>query len=187
MDTGFKNLLKDLKTRVLFSIILVIFILILDFSVHILPKLVIGKFKGYAFGYAETFQSLELEGKLRFSLWRIKHNFKNFFQYWFCLPHNVKIINFKDFITLDGNPWYENIFGHLILFSLFGFLYSLIGAGLFNVFLTGMIINIIHEYIVEGMYCDPSFVDLWLDTLGLLIGITLYIIFKKRWGIIADN
>lgn len=173
------NYPQDLKARILFSAILIIFILILDFSIEVLPKLVSGKFKGYDFGYGEEFQSLGLKRDLRFSLGRVKHNFKHFFRYWVSAPANVKIKSFQNFITLDGNPWYENIFGHLIIFSLFGFLYSLIGAGAFNTFLTGTIINIAHEYIVEGMYCDPSFVDLWLDTIGLLSGIIIYQIFKK--------
>jgi len=42
---------------------------------------------------------------------------------------------------------------------------------------TGM--NVFHEYVAEGQYCDPSFIDLWLGQVGLLAGIALFIYLQR--------
>jgi hypothetical protein len=109
---------------------------------------------------------------------KIQENFKNFTTYWISSP--VKIESFHDFLTADGNPAWMNFWGHGVLSLLLTVIYLIWGAGYLNAFITGSLINILHEYVVEGVYFDPSFTDLWIDQAGLVCAILIIFLWRKR-------
>jgi hypothetical protein len=107
---------------------------------------------------------------------RLIYNFSHFFQFWQSPPPDKTFHNLLGFLSLDIPPS-TIIFNvlHFFAFAIFVFLllYFLhLPIGL--VFLIGMFFNIFHEYIAEGIYVDPSFNDLWTDTIGLLVGLLAY-------------
>lgn len=113
---------------------------------------------------------------------RIVYNFSNFFQFWQSPPPGRSFSNLIEFLHLDVPPSSVlfNIL-HFFAFAFFAiFLLVFFRLPIWAVFLIGMFFNIFHEYVAEGIYVDPSFPDLWIDTIGLLVGILTYLIFFKK-------
>ena len=77
-------------------------------------------------------------------------------------------------ITSDGNPWWENLFGHPLVWYLVAMVIRMRGHGHASAFVQAEIHNVMWEYVFEGCYTPPSGVDLVMDTAGLLIGIFAY-------------
>ena len=78
-------------------------------------------------------------------------------------------------LTCDGNTLGTNLLAHLAM----GALVPLVGipmmwpywkVGWVYVAVLGEMLNIWHQFVASGRYEDPSWIDLWLFTLGLLLG-----------------
>jgi hypothetical protein len=110
---------------------------------------------------------------------RVVFNFRHFFKWWVVLPKTSKP-SVKLLLTCDGNGLLENLGGHLggstILVLLALWLFGSIPLSV----LAGTAINIFHEYVAEGNYCDPSLVDLWLDQAGILLAVAFYGMITSR-------
>jgi len=77
-------------------------------------------------------------------------------------------------ITSDGNPWWENLFGHPLVWYLVAMVIRMRGHGHASAFVQAGVHNVMWEYVFEGCYTPPSGVDLVMDTVGLVIGIFAY-------------
>ena len=125
--------------------------------------------RGYSHHFAFPANALYVD-----ELWgwkRVAFNFRHFNVWWTRCPRSERIRTVADFLRCDGNSAAVNLGGH------FGgsFLLTLAGLAIWPVprviLLCGMLVNVFHEYVAEGRYVDPSFVDLWLDTLGLVLAV----------------
>lgn len=107
---------------------------------------------------------------------RLVYNFSHFFQFWQSPPPGKTFHNLLGFLSLDIPP--STIFFNILHFFAFAFfaflLLYFLRLPIWMVFLIGIFFNIFHEYIAEGIYVDPSFNDLWTDSLGLLTGLLTY-------------
>jgi len=109
---------------------------------------------------------------------RVIFTFRHFPDWWLAWPSHAGVSPVKLLVS-DGNSMVTNLFGHLgvsLILSLIAMF--LVPMPLFVGALgTGM--NVFHEYVAEGQYCDPSFIDLWLGQVGLLAGIALFIYLQR--------
>lgn len=136
---------------------------------------------GYGYNYPLGGQEQNLLYQ-RYGWPRLVYNFSNFFQFWQAPPPGRTAHNIIEFFQLDVPPSTVlfNIF-HFFAFAIFAILLLyFFHLPLWLVFAIGIFFNVFHEYIAEGIYVDPSFNDLWTDSLGLLVGILVYIIFLRR-------
>lgn len=114
---------------------------------------------------------------------RIDYNFSHFFQFWQNPPPGRTFHNLIEFLQLDIPPSTVlfNIL-HFFAFAIFAILLLCsFRLPIWLVFLIGIFFNIFHEYISEGIYLDPSFNDLWVDTMGLLIGLLIWVSFFGKY------
>lgn len=104
---------------------------------------------------------------------RVGFNFRNIFKWWVVPPKTAKP-GIAPQLAGDGNSLAYNLAGH------FGgsVLLVLVALWLFRsvplIMIVGTAVNIFHEYIAEGYYGDPSFIDLWLDQAGILFAVAVY-------------
>jgi hypothetical protein len=111
---------------------------------------------------------------------RILYNFKNFWVFWEYSPKPISSV--EEFLAVDGNKLWENLFGHFFAFFL-GVLFFKVALRVKNglkIFIALEILNIVHEYVVEGSFVDPSFCDLWLDTFGIIFGFFVLALLSKE-------
>lgn len=135
--------------------------------------------QGYGFSYA-TGESAEVLNSIRFSPERIGYNFSHFSLFWTKPSFGKNFNSLIDFLKLDGNPLWLNI-GHFVAFFIFTLiLFYIFRLNFVSVFLINLVFNIFHEYIAEGICIDPSFNDLWVNTVGCLIGILFFILCRVR-------
>ena len=99
---------------------------------------------------------------------RVRLNFKHFFLFWFDFPGNWKG-GFVGLVTSDGNSFANNFYGHFIGSVVLSAAGLWLSRSLLCVGICGTLVNICHEYVAEGQYVDPSFIDLWLDQFGLIL------------------
>jgi hypothetical protein len=104
---------------------------------------------------------------------RIGFNFRHFFKWWIVIPQ-TRGGGLKGVLTSDGNGLFENLGGHFAGSAILVFLALWLSGSIPWTVLAGTAINIFHEYVAEGSYCDPSFVDLWLDQAGILLAVAVY-------------
>jgi len=112
---------------------------------------------------------------------RVVFNFRHWL-YWWTPKTSVSGSRLRSFLAGDGNSALHNLVGHLFVIFMLALLaiWYVPRAGLVIAF--GTFMNVFHEYIAEGQYVDPSFVDLWLDQLGLFLATVLFLC--VRWGIL---
>lgn len=103
---------------------------------------------------------------------RVRFNLVHFFTFWTVWP-DVRGQGLSGLLGSDGNSASSNLLGH------FGGSAALSIAGLCiapsrtAVASCGTAVNVFHEFVAEGQYVDPSFIDLWLDQLGLFTALAL--------------
>ncbi len=102
---------------------------------------------------------------------RVEENLSHFPVFWVKPPRPISSPG--SFFTCDGNSAATNLLGHGGPFGLYGLLLPLVGISTGITFITGLFINVYHEYIAEGLYCDPSFCDLWISTVSLVVGLLI--------------
>jgi len=100
---------------------------------------------------------------------RVRLNFRHFHIFWTHYPPNRQG-GFRGFIASDGNSFANNFCGHFLGSIVLSALGLWLSHSLLWVFVCGTAVNIFHEYVAEGQYVDPSFIDLWLDQLGQPVG-----------------
>jgi len=83
----------------------------------------------------------------------------------------------------DGNSFANNFCWHFIGSLALSALGLWLSRSLPWVFVCGTVVNVFHEYVAEGQYVDPSFIDLWLDQLGLLLAMLGYFLIRHRGAI----
>jgi len=133
--------------------------------------------QGHGYGHRATTPEAPGDDALR-GFPRVAFNFRHFCHWWLAFPPHARAKPAK-LLSSDGNRWTHNLAGH------FGGSLVLSLAALFLVprpvliLLLGTGMNIFHEYVAEGQYVDPSFVDLWLDQLGLFLAVVFFI--GGRW------
>ncbi|MCX7779005.1 MAG: VanZ family protein [Patescibacteria group bacterium] len=137
--------------------------------------------QGYGFGYYLKPADQKMLYQ-RYGWERIKYNLRNFFQFWFQPPLGKKFSNLKEFLVLDVPP--SNLIFNILHFFAF-LIFTLLLVYLLRLsiglaFLIGLFFNFFHEYVAEGICLDPSFNDLWTNTLGLLVGMLLSAIVTKK-------
>ncbi len=103
---------------------------------------------------------------------RVRLNFRHFFVFWMDWPE--KADSFTSFIRSDGNSFANNFYGHFLGSVILSLLGLWLSGSLIAVGICGTVVNIFHEYVAEGQYVDPSFIDLWLDQLGLLLAMAAF-------------
>jgi len=170
----FKKIMELLKAKKFIFLFLICLLLIDFFIVGKIDRASNQKI-GYNYNYPLNFSEQNLFYQ-RYGWPRIAYNFSNFFQFWQNPPPGRTFDNIIDFLNLDVPPSsvFFNIL-HFFAFAIFAiFLLYLFRLPIWLVFLIGVFFNIFHEYIAEGIYADPSFNDLWFDSLGLLVGILVY-------------
>ena len=117
---------------------------------------------------------------------RVAFNFRHFFHWWLAYPPQCRAAPGK-LLSSDGNSLTTNLAGHL------GGSFALSLAGVFLaprpaiILILGTGVNIFHEYVAEGQYADPSFVDLWLDQLGLALAVLLFVALRRRARVSGNN
>ena len=133
-------------------------------------------------GYAHRVTGLDASdpdyGALR-GYRRVKFNFRHFFHWWVAWPSGADADPVR-LLSSDGNSVFHNLVGHFggsLAASLLGML--IVPRALLIIAL-GTLMNVFHEYVAEGRYVDPSFVDLWLDQLGLFLAIAVFVL-VVRW------
>ena len=81
--------------------------------------------------------------------------------------------------TSDGNPWWENLLGHPLVWYMVAMVVRMRGHGHVSTFIQAEIHSIVWEYAYEGCYTRPSGVDLIMNTAGLFIGIFAFDAFLR--------
>lgn len=164
--------MRKLKNSKFFLFLFLISLLLIDFFIVSRLDPVCYFRQGYGFGYA-TGESTEILNQIKFGLARIDYNFSHFSMFWSKPPFAKSFSNIIEFLKLDGNPLWLNI-GHFVAFFVFALiLFYIFRLNFISIFLISLFFNIFHEYIAEGICVDPSFNDLWVDTIGSLLGILL--------------
>jgi len=171
--------MKILRTPKFIFLFLIILLLIDFFIIGKLDE-VSRRHEGYGYYYPlkEKEQHLLYQ---RYGWPRILYNFSHFFQFWLSPPPGKRFHNLWEFLNLDVPPssFLFNIC-HFFAFFLFSlFLLYFFRLPILVVFLIGIFFNIFHEYIAEGIYMDPSFNDLWVNLLGNLFGLLIWLLIKK--------
>jgi len=134
--------------------------------------------EGYQFNYPTNFTLAQLN-HYRFGALRISYNFAHFFTFWTQIPFGKTLNSVKDFLLLDAVagqpsplPWNIAHFFAFLIFVLV--LLRFFRLKWYWVLIIVIFFNIFHEYISEGLCGDPSFNDLWVDTLGALVGLLIW-------------
>lgn len=176
---GFKERKIFQKKYLFFS--LIIFLMMIDFFIIARLDPICRYGQGYGFGYYLRPSEQQMVYQ-RYGWSRVAYNLKNFFQFWQKPPAGKDFSNLKEFLLLDVPPskLSFNIL-HFFAFLIFAFLLIyFFRLPIWLVFLIGVFFNIFHEYVAEGICTDPSFNDLWVDTLGLLVGMLVGIVFLPK-------
>jgi len=105
---------------------------------------------------------------------RIARNFRLFSVFWQPPPGSRLPRRLPALLAADGNSAWTNLFGHFGLAVLLGLIALWLGVPIPVMLVAGTGINLWHEYVSEGMYCDPSWIDLWLDQIGLLVAAAVW-------------
>jgi len=125
-------------------------------------------------GYGSHRRSEGVAPPVRFGLKRVIHNFRHFTVYWRPPRKAGRGAGVPAFLTADGNSVWTNLGGHFGLSVLLCLTFLSLGARWTWVLAGATLVNVWHEYVSEGLYCDPSYVDLWLDQAGILLALGLF-------------
>ena len=165
-------MLKDLNRNKLLVIFLFVLLCIDFFGVGNLSA-ICRAHEGLQFNHPVNFTLAQLD-HYRFGAARVGYNFAHFFIFWTQVPIGRTLNSLKDFLILDAVPGYRspipwNI-AHFFAFLIFALVLSkYFKLKWYWILIIGIIFNIFHEYIAEGLCQRPSFNDLWVDTLGTLV------------------
>ncbi len=167
------------KQRYAVLIVLVIAMAIADFFIMPLCDPLAAQQKGYrhhntvldttADNYYWTFRGFG----------RVIFNFRHFLHWWTAWPAS-KGLSLTKLLVSDGNSIFTNVFGHFVLSFILAFIAIYLVPKPVLVCTLGTLMNIFHEYVAEGQYVDPSFIDLWLDQIGLILAIILFICIHRN-------
>lgn len=109
---------------------------------------------------------------------RVVFNFRHWL-YWWTPKASVSGSGLRSLLASDGNSARHNLVGHFgVSFVLALLAIAYVPRAGFVIAL-GTFMNVFHEYIAEGQYVDPSFVDLWLDQLGLFLATVLFLCYRR--------
>jgi len=109
---------------------------------------------------------------------RVMFNFRHFCHWWTAWPAGTGLSPMA-LVTSDGNVFTTNFFGHFVVSFVLCLLGLVVVRRILPVAVAGTAINIFHEYVSEGQYADPSFIDLWLDQLGLLLAVIVFVAVRR--------
>ncbi len=166
------------KNKNIILLVILLLILLGDFFVVSRTDVVARSKTGYGFDYPDTLVE-QWQNTPQYGLQRIAYNLSHFSLFWTKTPNNIQIKSFYQLMTIDGNSFWMNL-SHFILFFIFSALLMLLfGLSWWKVLILGMFVNIFHEYVAEGVYVDPSFIDLWSDTVGIILGILIGAVLQK--------
>lgn len=154
------------------SLLLFVVIIILDFIVMPLTDSSARSGRGYKH-HSLTMGATDPDYYELRGYHRVIFNFKHFFHWWIAWPENCGLSPVK-LLGSDGNSALQNFFGHFVLGTILTLLFIWFIPQPVTIFILGSLVNIFHEYIGEGQYVDPSFIDLWLGQLAILSGIICY-------------
>lgn len=123
------------------------------------------------FGLMDRSRYVELQGLPTHGIARIVVNFQHFFLFWEEPPTTEKYANLKDVWLSDGSSPGRNLL-HPLCFAGLPFLLILAFRYSWKESLLWLLIfNVLREYIGEGWRLEPSFSDLWIDTVSAFIGV----------------
>ncbi|MDD2646612.1 MAG: hypothetical protein PHV78_02065 [Patescibacteria group bacterium] len=178
--------MKDVKPRVTMfknftltkKLVLFLFIcLLLDFFLVPQINIICRDRQGFGFSY-QTGESQQRLSLIKYGSARIIYNFRHFFVFWSKAPFGKTYHNLNEFLHLDNSALSFNIL-HFFAFLIFALvLFYFFQLKIWQVFLIGLGFNVFHEFIAEGICIDPSFNDLWVNMIGLLVGIMAWEIFN---------
>jgi len=170
-------MLKKLNRDKLLAVFLFVLLCIDFFGIGNLPAACRAQ-EGLRFNHPVNFSLAQLD-HYRFGAARISYNFAHFFIFWTQIPIGKTLNSVKDFLSLDSIagqpsplPWNIAHFFAFLIFVLV--LFRLFRLKWYWVLIIAVVFNIFHEYIAEGLCQDPSFNDLWVDTLGILAGLLIW-------------
>ncbi|MFA6145726.1 MAG: hypothetical protein WC697_00130 [Patescibacteria group bacterium] len=170
--------MSKMRFKILFFVLLILLFLV-DFFVVGNYDSVCRQHKGYSYSYFSDGGAIK--SMTQFGVERIKYNFENFFIFWISPPIAQTFTNLKEFITCDGNTAAENIFHFVGFFAITLIILYFFRLNIWYALLIGFVFNIFHEYVAEGICCDPSFLDLWLDSGGIALGILFFLAKRVIW------
>ncbi len=108
-----------------------------------------------------------------FGVGRIVCNFQHFSLFWKMPPPDRTYSNILDLWLSDGSYVFVNLF-HIVFFLSAGvFIPFIFRVSASETFTWLMVWNVLHEYVGEGWMWDPSFSDLWSDTLFSFLGCSI--------------
>jgi len=134
--------------------------------------------QGFQFNHPTNFTLAQID-HYRFGGARVNYNFAHFFMFWTQIPLGRTLNSVKDLLSLDAVPGQHsplpwNI-AHFFAFLIFVLVLSkFFRLKWYWILVIAIFFNIFHEYIAEGLCQDPSFNDLWVDTLGALVGLLIW-------------
>jgi len=150
----------------------------LDYPVSLASDPTFRSRTGWAFGYAG---STDLQAVPRFGVGRVAYNFRNFCVFWLVPTPGKRPSRLTDWITVDGNNIVQNV-GHLVAWGLLALLMMVSGFSVVQSLLLPVVFSIVHEYVLEGLYVDPSWIDLWLNLIGTLAGVFVVSVWRELKG-----
>lgn len=109
---------------------------------------------------------------------RVVFNFRHWL-YWWTPKASASGSGLRSFLASDGNSALHNLIGHFCISFLLTLLAIWYVPRAWLVIAFGTFMNVFHEYIAEGQYVDPSFVDLWLDQLGLFLATVMFLCIRR--------
>jgi hypothetical protein len=165
-----------IKKRKILFIFLFLLVLWGDFFIISRYDPVCWNKQGYGFG--KIGKQTENTPEVKFGWERVGYNFKNFSVFWQKSLTN-SYHNLKEFLVLDGNSIWNNLFHFSFFIGFTLILLFYFDFSLLNTFLIGNFLSIFHEYVAEGICVNPSFVDLWIDLLGIFFGILIFVLLKS--------
>ncbi|MCX6740808.1 MAG: hypothetical protein NTY61_00190 [Candidatus Parcubacteria bacterium] len=170
-------MLRKINRDKLLVVFLFVLLCIDFFGIGNLP-VVCRAHQGFQFNHSTNFTLAQLD-HYRFGAARISYNFAHFFIFWTQIPIGKTLDSVKDFLSLDGVagqpsplPWNIAHFFAFLIFVLV--LLRFFRLKWYWVLIIAIFFNIFHEYISEGLCEDPSFNDLWVDTLGTLVAMLVW-------------
>lgn len=173
--------MKDLTTRRLIFAVLVVAFAVIDF--FCIARIDPITSEGRAYGHQEFAKSWagapETESVSGHD--RVAFNFRHFFKWW-VVPRPAGQPGLIPILTSDGNGLVENLGAHLGGSTVLVFAGLWLSGSIPGVAAAATAMNVFHEYAAEGSYCDPSFVDLWLDQAGIFLAVMIYGMITSKIG-----
>lgn len=128
---------------------------------------------GYRTGHFELMDGsryIILQGEPVAGWERVIVNFRHFFLFWGAPPDAAHITNLYELWLSDGSSPSRNLL-HPLVFGGLPFILMRLRFSALETLLWLTVFNLFREYVAEGWRLEPSFSDLWIDTVFSVAGV----------------